>query len=423
MRRQDLFFNDNVNTDIMCAMKKMIMILWACLLFLTGCTTAKKETSSANEGKQTNVRLTKHPGDPYEAYAGAIKNRKNADSWSAAVNSTYTMSYSDDTSDIFILDGTLEMQNVSSDPTGHLTQHIQANGGNFSIAGDYYGGRLYNSYNDVTYYEDMKVNDLKKTLLVPMDPIAFDQDDIDSIQGQDDEDGNTIYTIVLNNKKAASIFSDRYDSYGLNKYDDYSVKSCQIKDTFDSDGYFVREDATFNTQVSYESQKVGVKYEAYVSYLKLDDTKVTISDDTKKKEKAYVSYKNIDTSKISTDTGEDDSPEDTVVKTFQKRLKNRLGYKENDDGTYSVKYNENESYSIDFSNDTFTYANYSIRYVYSWKGDTASMGACTYSFEGKQKTSGCDDKTIDMMKNVKSYLEMELYYCGLSLEDLQAETK
>ncbi len=46
------------------------------------------------------------------------------------------------------------------------------------LNGNYYGGRLYNTYNSVNYYEDMDFSNLKKTMLVPLDPCVFEAGDI-----------------------------------------------------------------------------------------------------------------------------------------------------------------------------------------------------------------------------------------------------
>ena len=84
-------------------------------------------------------------------------------------------------------------------------------------------------------------------------------------------------------------------------------------------------------------------------------------------------------------------------------------------------YNENESYTIDFNNRTFMYSNYSISYVYNWSGNVGSMGKCTVDFATSTSSSECTDETKEMIAKVKDFMRMELYYCGLSLEDLQAE--
>ncbi len=141
----------------------------------------------------------------------------------------------------------------------------------------------------------------------------------------------------------------------------------------------------------------------------------------KQAESSYVYYKDIDTNSIQTVTTDDDSPEDTVTATFKKRLVSRLNYTKESENVYSNKFNENESYHIDFANKTFTYSNRSITYVYSWKGDNGSLGACQYDFVNNSQTSTCEDSTVDFIKKTKLFLQMELYYCGLSLEKLQAE--
>ena len=86
-----------------------------------------------------------------------------------------------------------------------------------------------------------------------------------------------------------------------------------------------------------------------------------------------------------------------------------------------MTYNDREGYVFDFANRTFTYSNYSINYVYNWKGDISSMGGCTFRFEDETASSECADTTLEMMRNVRSYMMMELYYCGVSFEKLQEE--
>ena len=120
----------------------------------------------------------------------------------------------------------------------------------------------------------------------------------------------------------------------------------------------------------------------------------------------------------------DDSAEATVTDTFRKRLINRLSYKEESVDQYTTTFNENESYTVDFAHDQFLYKNRSSTYVYNWKGDTGGFGAvCNYDFQTDTATDGCDASVRQMIQNVKQFFMMELYYCGLSLEDLQSETR
>lgn len=379
----------------------------------------ENEKSSTNEETSSNQVLRPISGDTYNLFLDAVNNVTSSDSYSAAVNSTYTMSYSDDTKDMFIMDGVLEY----NDGKAHITQNIESNGGNFSIEGYYYDGNLYNTYNNISYYEDMSFSDVESTMLVPMHPYAYPEDAITSIQANEDQNGNIIYTITLKDDAAKDLFTDRYDTYGLADYDDYTVNHNTIVDTFDANGHFVSESSTFETSVSYSGESIDVTYEGSVNYLKFDETEVDISDDLKSKQKEYVYYEDIDTSSLENDTQYDDSEEDTVTETFKKRLINRLGYEINDDGEYEVSYNDNEAYIIDFTNYTFTYANYSIRYVYNWKGNVGIMGSCNYSFDDDNSSSSCEESTLEMIRNVEIFFEMELYYCGLSLSDLQKEIK
>lgn len=406
-------------------MKKVIVIVMASAMVLAGCSsTTNTSQSSTSSSTETQTKKRKNlNGDAYESFSSSVENVKDSNSFSAAVNSTYTMSYSDDTKDIFEFDGVLEKEVTDDDTKAHLTQNIESNGGNFTIEGYYYKGRLYNTYNNVNYYEDMDYSDVEKTMLVPMHSYTYEKENIDSIKAEEDEDGNVIYTIELNNDYAADLFSDRYDTYGLKNYDDYKVTSNQIVDTFDSEGHFISETTTFETSVTSSGYEVGVEYTSSLNYLKLDSTEISISDDLKKEQKEYVYFEDIDTSSISSDSEYDDTEEDTVTATFKKRLVNRLGYEISDDGAYQQSYNDNEAYIIDFDNYTFTYSRYSIRYTYNWKGNVSTMGSCTVNYNTNNQSSSCEDSTVDMMKTVEQYFEMELYYCGLSLSDLQAEIK
>lgn len=403
-------------------MKKLLLTLISTTFFITGCSNSNQKTNSSTSSETTSTKNVKDlKGDAYESFSNSVKNVKDSNSFSAAVNSTYTMSYSDDTKDIFEFDGVLEKEVTDDDTKAHVTQNIESNGGTFNLEGYYYKGKLYNTYNDVNYYEEMEYSDLEKTMLVPLHSYAYTQDSIESIKAQEDEDGNIIYTIQLKNDSAADLFSDRFDTYGLNNYDNYQVISNEIVDTFDSEGHFISETTTFETSVTSSDQTVGVTFTSSLNYLKIDSTEVTISDELKKEQKEYVYYEDIDTSSISSDSQYDDTEEDTTTATFKKRLVNRLGYEIDDSGAYTQSYNDNESYTINFDNDTFTYTRYSISYTYNWKGNVGTMGSCTVNYDQDKQSSSCEDSTVEMMKTVEQYFEMELYYCGLSLSDLRSE--
>ena len=190
-------------------MKKLLKVAIISTLLLYGCTNKKQQQSVSSTTKE-ETKLTKHTGDAFASYIESLDNINSASSYSAGINSAYTMGYSDDTKDIFEFDGVLETEKTDADTKAHLTQNIESNGGTFNIEGYYYGGRLYNNYNDVKYYEDMNYTDVEKTMLVPLQPYAFDKKMIDSIQAEDDANGNVIYTILLNADHASDLFSDRY---------------------------------------------------------------------------------------------------------------------------------------------------------------------------------------------------------------------
>ena len=385
---------------------KMIKILCIAALLLVGC--GKHTTQGQSSVEQTIQTDDSTLGE----YTTTLKNRKIESSWTVSVQSKYTMTYSDKTLDTYLMDGVLETDGDSA----HYEQHINADGMLSELNGDYYGGRLYNTYNSVNYYEDMDFSNLKKTMLVPLDPYVFKVEDISSITKDKNE-----YTIQLQADRAKEIFLSRYDSYGLKNFDSFDITSNEIHVTFDEDKHYVKETAVFDTTITTNGQSVDVKYESEINYLKFSETTVSISDQAKEAESAYVYYKDIDTNSIQTVTTDDDSPEDTITATFKKRLVSRLNYTKESEDVYSNKFNENESYRIDFANKTFTYSNRSITYVYSWKGDNGSLGACQYDFINNSQTSTCEDSTVDFIKKTKLFLQMELYYCGLSLEKLQAE--
>ncbi len=387
---------------------------------ITGCSSTNLSSKSSSTSSTTTKKLKTVSGDAYESFQNSVTNVKDVNSFSAAVNSTYTMSYSDDTKDIFEFDGVLEKETNDDDTKAHVTQNIESNGGTFNLEGYYYNGKLYNTYNDVNYYEEMDYSDLEETMLVPLHCYSYPKDSIQSIKAQEDEEGNIIYTIELKNDSASDLFSDRFDTYGLKNYDNYQITNNEIIDTFDADGHFISETTTFDTSVTSGDQTVGVQFTSSLNYLKINTTEIKISDDLKKEQKQYVYYEDIDTSSISSDSEYDDTEEDTTLATFQKRLVNRLGYEVNDD-VYTQSYNTNESYTIDFENYTFTYTRYSISYTYNWKGNVSTMGSCTVNYDQDKQSSSCEESTVEMMKTVEQYFEMELYYCGLSLSDLRAE--
>lgn len=400
-------------------MKKWMVLLILSAFWITGCASSNSSASITAESESSTIsELTPVSGNSYENYHTAVKNAAQEDTWTAAVNSMYKMKFSDDTYDVYTMDGVLEKGSEVS----HLTENFDSNGMNSTIDGYYYDGRLYNNYNNVTYYEDMTEDSLEQLLVTPLSAYAFLENQIDEINEFSDASDHKIFTIHLTEAAAEALFPDRYDIYGLSEYDDYEITSNRIVDTFDEDGRLVSEITEFDVNVSYSAEEVEIVFTSSMNMTKLGTTEVNISDTLKSEQAEYVAYSDIDTDAIETVTDDDDSAEKDAVTTFRKRLISRLDYTENDDGTLTAKYNDYEAYTIDLTNKTFMYSSYSINYIYSWNGDVAAMGDCTYTFATDQQSSSCTDETVERMKDVKEYLEMELYYCGLTLEDLQNNT-
>ncbi len=390
-------------------------ILAAALLFLTGC--AGQRASGSSSGSEIPA-ITADPmeGDAYTNYSGSFQGRKSADSWTAVLRNTYTFKYSDGSVQSYQLDGTMQ----ENGETAHTFQYINGNGNTAGTSGYYYGGRLYNTVNGISYYEDMTMEQLKQSMLVHMDPQIFGESLIREIKAYEGEDGSRMYEIHLTDEYANNVFLETYDIYGLSDYD-VTLKDHRIVETYDANGYYLGNEADFLAELSVSGQTVEVAYTSSCKYTFLNETEVALTDELKKEHEAYVSYKDIDTSE--TVPAADDSPESTVTETFRKRIVNRLGYVLRDDGTYLQEFNDTEAYIIDFDNKLFIYSSYSIRYVYSWSGNNGSMSKCTYLFDTDTASSDCQDSTVETLKEVKNYLTMELYYCGLSLEDLMKESK
>ena len=141
--------------------KRVVTILMS--LVLAGCQNTASSSSVMEEGKKIT--------DAYASYEKAVENHVYGESWQADLSSNYTMSYSDDTKDTFDFKASLkqENQNVS------FTQKINSNGASFDMEGYYLDGRLYNSYNGISYYEDMTYDAFEKTMMVPFDPLKLEE--------------------------------------------------------------------------------------------------------------------------------------------------------------------------------------------------------------------------------------------------------
>ena len=394
------------NTGIISTMKKM-MITAAAVLLLSGC-------AQETPGSDTKPPVT---DDLYGQYTSAVSGRLSSESDTAAVSTKYTYLFVDDTTGVYQMDGVLETDGSLM----HMTQHLNANGMASEIEGYFDGSRLYNTFNGIHYYEDMTAKDVRDSMLMPLEPYAFPQDYLQGLSAATAENGDVTYSLAIAEDRLADVFKDRYDFNSMDQLDNVKVNSGIITDTFSRDGYFLNEKAKFEVTFEYSGQEVKTTYEGSVNYMNRDATEVVISDQMQSEFAAYVNYADIDTSTIDVEPAADDKPEATAEATFRKRLVNRLGYSEESEGVYTQKYNENESYTIDFNNRTFMYSNYSISYVYNWSGNVGSMGKCTVDFATSTSSSECTDETKDMIAKVKDFMRMELYYCGLSLEDLQAE--
>ena len=398
----------------------MRKLLIAALSILLCACTAESSSSAPSAAETPADEKTAEPvpvsTDAYELYESFVTDSTVPDAYTEAVSSRYDFIFSDDTSDIYMLDGTIEKQGE----TAHLNQYLNANGMSSHIEGYYYDKRLYVLYNGVSYYEDMDIADVLNIMTVPDSPVHPGLQEIVSLEAEENGD-ETTFSIVCTDEKAYKLFTGKYDIRGLNEFDDFTILSHSIKETYDASGVLVRQTVSYDTEISYSSQKIRVTFASSISRTNTGDTEVLITDELKKEQAAYPAFTDIDTDAIETMTEDDDSPEKTASETFRKRLVSRLHYEETSDGIYRTDFNDHETYIVNFNTGTFTYTNYSISYSYSWKGDTGSMGSCTYLFEEEKQSADCEESVLEGIQNTKSDLQMELYYCGLLLEDLQNE--
>ena len=407
-----------MKTGIMIFMRqtnKILILLIPALL--CGCASSSSSAAESTVSPSAEASVSSDPFDRYQARISGIPERN---SWTASVKEDYDMHFSDDTDQAYTLDGVIEMDEEQS--MAHVTQNINANGLASVLEGYYESGRLYNTYNGVAYYEDMTVSDVQSSLLVPMTPIKLKKEQIESIDVQESE-GTEIYTAVLNADAAESILNSRYDIYGLSQYEDYKVSSGTITISFDEDGNCIGETSAFAVSLTQDSLPVTIDISTEMNIIRINSTEIEITDEQESVFETYVNYTDIDTDAIQTLTSDDDSAEATVTDTFRKRLVSRLGYESSGNNLYSVTFNTSEGYEADFGNMQFTYSNYSIAYIYNWKSDTGVHDSCTYSFADEKASADCDDTVIQSLKDAKSDLQMELYYCGLSLQDLQLESQ
>ena len=394
-------------------------VLLAALIFTAGCTAAPapvSETAAPEaEPVQTEAALT---GDAYASYHALMENAGPDGSYTAGVKRTYEMHYEDGSLGTYDLDGVI----AEDDDCIHLTQHIYSDGMQADIEGWYDGSRLYMTYNTVNYYEDMDRDAVRDVMLVKLEPYEPKESDLTSVKSET-QGTETVYTLVLKPESANALFTGRYDIYGLNAYENYDVQSGIITQTFDESGRLTGEETAFQCSVTSSGSPVSINAATSLGYLNVGETEVSITPEQKQVFETFVNYQDIDTDAISDADITSDDPEDTAEATFRKRLVNRLGYRLQDDGTYLAEFNETESYRVDFEHSLFTYSNRTSHYVYNWKGDQGGFeDSCSIDFRKGTRTPSCEDSTAEQIEAVRKYFAMELYYCGLSLDDLAGDS-
>ena len=394
-------------------------VLLTALIFTAGCTAVPAPEAVPASPAAEPVQ-TEDPGigDAYASYHALMENAVPAGSYTAGVQRTYEMRYEDGSLGTYDLDGVI----AEDDDCIHLTQHIYSDGIQADIEGWYNGSRLYMTYNTVNYYEDMDRNAVRDVMLVKLEPYEPKERDLASVKSET-QGTETVYALVLKPESAKALFTGQYDIYGLNAYENYAVQSGVITQSFDESGRLTGEKTVFQCSVTSSGSPVEISAMTSLGYLNVGETEVTITPEQKEVFETFVNYQDIDTDAISDADITADDPEDTAEATFRKRLVNRLGYQLQDDGTYLAEFNETESYRVDFEHSLFTYSNRTSHYVYNWKGDQGGFeDSCSIDFRRGTRTPSCEDSTAEQIEAVRKYFAMELYYCGLSLDDLAGDS-
>ncbi len=372
-------------------MKKILLALTA--LMLGACTTKEPPAPSAPP-KETETAV------PFE----------KTDSWSAAVTCDYEMTFANDDKAVYRMEGLIEADEKAQE--AHLYQTFYTDGSMSSaLTGWYYGGRLYIDYNGVEYYDEMTFTEMKQVMLVPLDGALIPESDREETTA----DGELI-TVVLNAGGREKWFTGYYDFYGVSDTEKHSVnKGVIIQRT--ENGHLAGETADFELNAVLGGMDADIVYHSDAVFSKINSTEIGLNGQIREKTAAYPHYSGIDTESIA--EGDLNEEYDSAEDMLKARLTERLGYVLQEDGTYLTEYNENESYRFDFANRQFIYRNRTSTYVYNWRGDTGGFGSsCSYDFAGEKGSSSCTEDVLEMIRNVKLYLQMELYYCGMLLEDL-----
>ena len=392
-------------------MKKIVFILFSIFIFI-GCKNDVPSSTQINPIEMEEVQ-----GDAYSALENSLNELVQNENYSIGVNSSYILKKDDENQQLFGMDGVLEVDDIV-----HVAQTIHANGNYSKLEGYYYNDTLYADYNTVTYYEKMGMKEVKDTLLAPLEPYLFVKDKLVSISQGKDEDGLILFVMELEKDYAKEIFFDRYDKNDLKNLEDFSIEENQIVYCFDEEGHFIKESAQFVSSFKQNNEAMGLDYKLNTNRFMIGKTEVELSEEEKQAHSQYVNYQDIDVSQIAQSEERSDIGA-TIEETFRKRLVSRLNYEQDKDNqnVYHVEYNDNEGYTVDFDTKTFIYSRYGIDYSYNWKGDKGSMGKCTFDYQNSAQSDDCQKETVDTLKEIKTYLEMELYYCGLNLEELVKE--
>ena len=155
-------------------MKKVVCLLLISMLLAC----AKEEVVPTPIPTSTSTSTIQTEG--LETYRSYHEVSDLFDNYTVGIQLSYDMHFEDNTYQTYLMDGVLEAEDTNTNPIAHASQNINTNGIHSVLDSYYMNHRLYSDYNNVTYYEDMSFEDLKKTFLIPFQLIMFEENQIES---------------------------------------------------------------------------------------------------------------------------------------------------------------------------------------------------------------------------------------------------
>ena len=345
--------------------------------------------------------------DAYAVYKKAYEETVNAESIISSNEMKMELDVEQNVGKLLLeTNSTVEMMNRSNNPTVKFSSSEAMTGfmeENMDMVGYYVDGVFYLDYDGYKVKDtSLSMEDVQNLSSIQE---VFEEASIIDINGYSKEDLTTI-EVELNEDSALSylegIIGELLDVSSVNKIS--GKRSIKIKDNY------LIEDAT---NIQFEFVSSGVNGKGSLSnvneYSSINSAVVSFDVD-------FAEYMNVDEYEYV----EDETLKETALETLRARLVEWLGYQE-DKGSYSLIFNDSESYFWNFDNHLFTYVNGVDKHVYDWKNDIGIHDKCQYYFSDGKETGACEVMDIDNIKSAKDNFEIEISMCGLKVDDILEE--